>query len=402
MPQSGEVKLMIHDAFVALDRSDRPDSRLSFLWREQTLTPDQEQLLDRLLLGLGYFGRAESWCEASRGTEPDLLPNAAPSQEAQQLEDTDGANLLCAEQSVTLEQLMVETSELQKKGYNRPPGSRWVSYQRPRTALHGQDPSPRPKTVKKHIAAFLLQARVLPKQTDTLLIADWARLGINGAYGRRNERTASTNFTGKSGGEMRRDQHRHVFFLPQTAATSDGLGHDRLDRLYIWAPDGFSPEELEVLKTIRTFPDLRRQSREKQYDDRDERERKEAERFHLVPLALLEDGEREKVFGRSHVWVSTTPYLCSRHPKRSGKDSPEDQIRRECRQRGIPEPISVTPFQPAKGSWLDYKRRRWRKDPPPGVPQGYRLEFAEAQTGPLSLGASSHFGMGRFEVCSDQ
>ena len=257
----------------------------------------------------------------------------------------------------------------------------------------------RKKPARKHIAVYLLQARVLPKQTDTLLVADWARLGFNGAYGRKNEKRVSENFTGKRNGEMRRDQHQHAFFLPQTAPTSDNLRHDRLDRLYIWAPEGFTDEELEVLKSIRTFPDLRRQSREKQREDLDEREKKEAERFHLVPLALVDDGEREKLFGRSRFWQSCTPYLCARHPKDGGKDSPEEQIRRECLQRGLPELLAIEPVErPERGAWIDYKRRRWRKPQPPGLPQGYKLEFAEPLTGPLSLGASSHFGMGRFMV----
>lgn len=385
MPQGGDSKL-VHDAFVAVGKSD--DAKLSFLWPEQSLSSQEEALLERLLLGIGYFGRAESWCEASLSQGHEGRPDAAPPGVKVQDRETDATSLLCAEDSVTLEQLMVETSELQKKGYNRPPGSRWISYQRPRAALAGTGGRPKPKPKKKTIAVYLLQARVLPRVTETLLVADWARLGMNGAYGRRNDRATSANFTGKTDGQARQDQHQHVFFLPQSVES----WHDRIDRLYLWAPGGFSEKELEVLKTIRSFPDLRRQSRER--PDSEEREGREAERFHLVPLALLDDGDREKVFGSSRVWVSATPYLCARHPKPNGKDSPQEQIRRECRQRGYPE-VTVTEVG---GAWHEFKKRRWRKKAPGDVPRGFRLEFAEPVTGPLSLGASSHFGMGRFRV----
>ncbi len=395
MPQGGEDKLQVHDAFVAVGRSEDQESLLSFVWPESSLTREQSGLLERLLLGLGYFGRAESWCEASFRGEEEVEVNAGPPESGVHHNEYESTNLLCPDEAVTLEQLMVETSVLQKQGYNRPPGSRWIAYRRSRMALRGAAPkaAERPAPTK-HIAVFLLQSRLLPHQTETLWLADWARLGLNGAYGKQYGRATSDNFTGKVQGEMRQDQHRHAFFLPE----SHDRWHDRLDRLYLWAPDGFTSEELDVLKRFRSFPDLRRQSRESLREDE---ERGSSERFRLVPLALLEDGARASVFGESAVWISSTPYLCSRHPKANGKESPAEQIRRECRLRGMPELVSVEPYagQTASGAaadWLRFQRRRWRKPMPPGVPQGFRLEFAEPLVGPLSLGASSHFGMGRF------
>ena len=346
-----------------------------------------QPLLDRLLLGLSYFGRAESWCEATRQKER-VTPNSAPSGYALDPSvPNELTNLLCPDDDVTLDQLMVETSALQKKGYNRPPGSKWVSYQRERTAFVGESARSRKKQSPKHIAIYLLQSRVLPKQSETLWVADWARLGINGNYGRRNEGRASTSFTGKLNGLTRQDQHQHAFFLPETAPTAKLVAHNRIDRLIVWSPDpsGFSEEELQTLKSLKTIPDLRRQS-----DD-------ETERFNLVPLALLDNSAQEEIFGHSQVWVSATPFLCTRHPKKSGKDSPEEQVRRECQQRGLPIP-TVHRIDPDRGQtpWTQYKRRRWRKEAPPDIPHGFRLEFDLPVTGPLVLGHSCHFGMGRF------
>jgi CRISPR-associated protein Csb2 len=393
MPQGNRDTLLVHDAFVAVGDRESDDSRVLIQWPGQTLSPEEGKVLDRLLLGLGYFGRAESWCEASWSADSNTPPNSAPAGVELDLQEVDITSVLCPEETVTLEQLMAETSFLQKKGYNRPPGSRWISYRRSRTALQGHATRRVIQSKTKSIAVYLLQSRVLPKQSETLWIADWARLGINGAYGRRNDKRCSPNFTGKDGSERRTDQHRHAFFLPQTARTQDGINHDRLDRLYIWAPDGFTPSELEAIKGIRSFPDLRRRSGR---DEREGEEREDPDRFHLVPLALLGDDARPQVFGCSTTWVSATPYLCTRHPKKNGKDSPEEQIRRECKLRGFPELVSVEEeFEPR---WLEYKRRRWRKPSPPGYPTGFRLEFAEPVTGPLSLGGDCHFGMGRFRV----
>lgn len=385
MPQGGNATLLVHDAFVALEREEEA-TRLSIQWEDEELTLQEKSLLDRLLSGLSYFGRAESWCEAVRN-EGAISPNAAPTDyELDPQVRYDVTNLLCPESDVTLSQLMVETSEIQKKGFNRPPGSRWVSYQRSRTAFAGGAKKPSERRQRKHIAVYLIQSRVLPRRLETLPIGDWARMGINGKYGRLHDKAVSASFTGKREGNARQDQHQHAFFLPDTAPTPRVLQHDRIDRLIVWSPDpdGFTEEELTTLKALRTFPDLRRRS-------------EESEKFHLVPLALLDDTARPEVFGCSHTWVSVTPFLCTRHPKKSGKDSPEEQVWRECELRGLPAP-RVHRIDPDQGQspWVDFKRRRWRKDPPPDIPHGFRLEFDEPVVGPIILGHSCHFGMGRF------
>lgn len=390
MPLNGDKTSLVHDAFVVVGRWG---PKLSFLWPDQDLSSEEEALLRQLLLGIGYFGRAESWCEATLAEGEQTNPNSVPTHLSLDTSETDSTSLLCADVDVTLEQLMLETSQQQKQGYNRPPGSRWITYKREAASLSGLPKPRRHLASKKTIAVFLIQAPVLPRTAETLWVSDWARQGINGTYGRCHNQEASPNFTGKRNGAMRRDQHRHVFFLPQN---SDPW-HDRLDRLYLWAPEGFSSKDLEALKSIRSFPDRRRRSSEHSVLDAVETDNKPSEakdtaRFHLIPMALLDDNDRSKVFGCSKVWVSSTPYLCSRHPKRNGTDSPIEQILRECRQRDLPEP-RVTAID---GSWLEFKRQRWGKQQH-GTPLGFRLEFSEPVQGPLSLGASSHFGMGRFE-----
>lgn len=374
MPQKSK-KQMVHDPFIAIG-----DRKLAFLWPEVDLDSQEEAYLKRLIAGIGYFGRAESWSELKLVREPTGPVNALPAA----LSGADSSNrhtsvLLCPEAEVTTDQLMTSTAVLQKRGYTRPPGSRWVSYHTRLDALTPGSHRTGKPGARKHLAMFLLQGRVLPKRTSALAIGEWAREAVNGAYGRMFDKDTSPTFTGKREGRVRTDQHRHAFFLPR--GPSSGADADKLDRILIWAAEGFSEKDLAVLKGLRRMPDRRGPGY-----------------FGLVPLALLGD-DVEAVFGKALSWVSYSPYLPSRHPKRNGRDCPVSQIQRECELRGLPVP-EVDILEPDKAytvqPWDQYRRRRWRKPRPPGWPCGYRLRFRELVTGPLCLGASCHFGLGQF------
>jgi CRISPR-associated protein Csb2 len=215
-------------------------------------------------------------------------------------------------------------------------------------------------------------------------------MAVNGKYGKLNDGANSPCFTGKTDGEVRREQHRHAFFLPDTSSVHEG--EDKLDRLIIYSPEGFSNEELGTLKVMRDMPDLRRR-RPGKYDS--------GERFKLVPIELLGKEEGPQVFGESDTWVSWTPFLCPRYLKASGKNSASGQVRAECEVRGLPEVVEVTPFelhlQGKSGAWSDFARWRWREEKSGRkTPLGFRIRFSEPVAGPLALGASCHFGMGRF------
>jgi len=396
MPQSNQ-KLIVHDPFIIVPKEGTP---LSFLWSDLSLDPEERKALEILLQGIGYFGRAESWCEAALGAGK-VTPNAFPSSSAAEQENaTTSHSVLCPASDIEIEQLMVETSELQKKGYNRPPGSRFLSYERPRDALTaGRLARSRPGP-RVHIAEFLLQARVLPNRTDALRIGEWARMAVNKQFKKvmNNDEAYSPCFSGKSQGEQRTDQHQHAFYLTGSSSVQNGareVERRKLDRLFIFAPEGFEEKELETLKGLTSIPDFRRRPPSKH---------QRTEQLKLIPLALLGDRDQEALFGAGETWVSLTPYLCSRFPKKNGKDSPARQILRECRQRGIPEPkveeIDIRGHalegKRDDNSWCGFARRRWHKDNPPDKPRGFRLTFPHPVIGPICLGKSCHFGMGRF------
>lgn len=395
MPQAAaKDTLLVHDPHIKVARlTDDEFAPVSFLWEQVELTDEEAAILDRLLAGVGYFGRAESWCEVKRSEIP-VAANSSPF-DATTDQGCMTVSLLCPESTISLEQLTAETSELQKKGYNRPPGSRFISYSQKREALSPRPSKKKVRDTTKHIAIFLIQARVLAHHTETLRVAEWARMAFNGRYGSKDHSTSAC-FTGRLNGEVRNDEHRHAFFLPTVSDFSPN--RERLDRLYVYSPEGFGDRELEVIRSIRSFPDFRRRSADSQ---------EESERFKLTPIELVKISEAAHVFGSSTVWRSVTPYLCTRHPKKSGKDSPEDQIRRECRLRGMPEIVDIEPFG-AQSYWSKFKVRRWKdfqrnrksRALPLVPPCGFRIIFKESVVGPLVLGRDCHFGMGRFEVGS--
>lgn len=104
----------------------------------------------------------------------------------------------------------------------------------------------------------------------------------------------------------------------------------------------------------------------------------------------------------SRVWRSVTPYL---HPWfRKKKFDVADQVRRECRARGLPEPSRITwPESIERGgrTWrLHHFQRRREKQvsrQPDRRGQFVELHFDQTLAGPLALGYACHYGLGLFE-----
>jgi len=111
---------------LALDTFVSCPQGVTLRWAGVSLEEGEGRLLDELLSELTYFGRADSWCEARRcphggaahayPLEPGATHHGA------------AVTLLCAEPQVTLEQLELTPAQMRRKRYNRPPGSRWVTF----------------------------------------------------------------------------------------------------------------------------------------------------------------------------------------------------------------------------------------------------------------------------------
>ena len=383
---------LVLDTFRVVRREDD----LWVVWKSVELNQRQRDLLDRLLSGLTYLGRAESWVEA-RLVDARPPTNCVPlPEEAQErgADERDTVRLLAAAQPLDLDLLMAETADLRRQRLLVPPGSRWVRYLLPRfprvqpaSAITFSGPG---GVHRLSVARYLLQGKVLPPVTQTLMLGHHARRAAMSWYRRLYHRDPPPVLSGKQEG-MPLQGHRHAFYL---ATDEDGDGS--LDHLTIWAREGFTKEELEALASI---PELK-------WGEAEEA------RVRLTLLGFGDDALARRMaprlFGPSRRWASATPFVLVRHVKLRRElvdgqhrvrilESPVDQLRRELQNRGYEvEGVRVRDHAPDRQHWVRFRRHRPSGPPPAGGAYGFELEFPTEVTGPLALGYGCHFGLGLF------
>jgi CRISPR-associated protein Csb2 len=238
-----------------------------------------------------------------------------------------------------------------------------------------------------------------------------------GIFGRQLERTNgirenSAIFSGKSDTGDVGNGHGHAFYLP-TDEDNDG----RLDHLTLVASDGFGPDELRAIDSMREI-----KSRERE-------ESGHPLRVMLLGMGSLDDyrSGHHGPLGPAKDWVSTTPFLAQLHLKTRGtkRDPAEWQaspdkfvtamLREELRRliqrhpqlAGVDlDAIRITPqmengvfrLGPQNRRPLEFKRFRQKRDDDGGrrLCGSFHLTFPNPITGPIALGHSCHFGLGLF------
>ncbi|MHB1544328.1 MAG: type I-G CRISPR-associated protein Csb2 [Gammaproteobacteria bacterium] len=405
MPQfaAGKTSLVL-DAFTAV----HPNDPLMVVWPTLDLPEEQRALLDDLLTVMGYLGRAESWVEAHRIAE-GAKANCKPGMET--VDTTTGeiygevvtlyAPLPAAEYSTLrqsflsdkkaakklgktlpdklLDALSVDTADLRKQGWNQPPAARKVNYLRPVDALRPRYAISKYKVPDATMASFILVGKPLPRVEETLRIGELMRVAVMGQAKRLfGEDKIPSVFSGHD--MPKGNRHRHAFYLPH-----DSNGDGRLDRILLHVPGGMDAQQQRVLKRLDRIW------------GRDGAEW----RLALESLGGIEAGG--DLMQKNVVWESVTPYLHPWHVKK--RLTVADQIRRECRERGLPEPVVMESFDEVDVG-RDRKRRpihfhRFRRrrglDQPDHLGSFWRLSFAEPAQGPLALGFACHFGLGLFK-----
>ena len=419
-----EDQTLVFDAFVCVGR----ESEVSVVWPEASLEASQQEVLARLLDRFGYLGRAESWCDVRLlpGDAPRAPINCRPLSEDQYPEAGEEiVRVLCADPATAFSDqyarpknkrpvydpawdLVIETAQLHTEKWSDPPGSRWVRYVRLSDCFHPQPApaKPPPRRPTLHVARYALDSTVLPLATETLPLAERVRAALMGRMPKDNEqRRPSRVFSGKDLAGAPLEGHGHAYFLP-----TDEDGDGRLDHVTVYAHDGFGRDEIRAIDRLRALT------------SRDDE--------HEIRLLLLGLAERSQFqippLGCAKVWVSATPFIATRHPKKSGtrRDPPEllkdserfveanlrEELERLAARRGLPIP-EITPvvdqagvFRTEPGSGpqrraLEFKRYRSRKRTDDGGRRRsgfFRLVFPELVRGPIALGHSAHFGMGLF------
>lgn len=347
---TGDTSRLTLDSFVSCPKG------ITLQWAGVSLEEGEGRLLDELLSELTYSGRADSWCEARRCDQDDGMAHAYPL-EPSMTHNSAMVTLLCAEPEVTLEQLEMTPAQMRRKRYNRPPGSRWVTF-----ALESVEQTP-VDTIRPTMAVFVLCGEKDIAPQLTVKVADAIRRELLSRHGDAH----SPVFGGKVSGSVRADGHRHLHVLPE--------GEGRLERVRLWAPGGFGPAEMDLLRENISITSSGRMPA-----------------FLLRPWSLHLKAPTDS----SERWISATPYLPSRHPKKDGREERAAQIASECALRGLPRP-EVRALGEAPTGWVI---RRQGQAKPPGKAQLFELLFPAKVSGPLCLGANSHFGLGRFQASS--
>lgn len=407
---------LVLDRFVAIDRSGDP---AYIHWPDASLTAEEHHALTRLLSGLTYLGRAESWCDAELCPESlTIRPNCSVRRGADDgipVAVPDPASWSAWDYSKAVRRpdppwnLLAESDDVIRGGWTFPPGCRWETYSQPPAEVGPirQAGSSGCRTPRHSVARFVLDGPVLPLVTDTVRVAEafrhralarfqqcrhrrefgTARKPYRGVF--RSESLSGKDATGKC-----LQSHGHAYYLPSAE-------HDqrRISHITVYARSGFDADEVAALTAIR------------QFEVRISADRSLDLRVQLVGLGQPGDF-RAALFGPRRVWRSVTPFVGPAHIGRLSRDryllkAARREARRWAEDHGVPPPaverIGDTDSGIDRPRSLTFRRSRAR-DGSAGYqrPCGlFRLRFEPEVVGPICLGYASHFGLGLFAPDTD-
>lgn len=370
------------DAFLVVDEP------LYVMW-DAEIDEGQESALREVVSDIQYLGRAESWCEA-RVVDEDRIPNCVPLSMGPAGGDSEITDVMAAASNATLDDLCVRTRSMHEGKKQYPDKSRIVKYTRPikgAPALGRAD-----QNQKITVVRYKIVGKIRPKITETVTMGDAFKRAAMSKHKRNTGDCKSSTLSGMTAGnEILKDNHAHAFFL----ATAEDGGVE-LDHMTVVSKTPFTREELDALASVKSVWSKDRRLFMPVY----------AGRGNLDGFT-----EPPPILQRSKRWVSATPYVPSRHPKTRGTgsdkrvvDGPRDQIVRELRNRGFPSAtrVEVRGAREKIGRFLPAEFKKWRKGGLPGFgAYSAVIEFGEYVQGPLSLGQSSHYGLGLFRPATD-
>jgi len=297
--------------------------------------------------------------------------------DARAWEDAERVELLAVAEDVDdpLGVLSTSVTDLRRKRMLMPAGARRVTYAVRRNAeAPAAEPSPAERPTIAHLR---VAGGNRPALTDAVTVCNLLRSALQRRFDHGRSGARSPVFSGHDGHGPRRDQHAHAHFL-----ALPGRDLRRVDHLFVWAPEGFGPDEIAAIAGLR---ELRM------------RDAPDPFRVALVALGDTRALSLPGLIGPHTGWRSLTPLALTRHAKRRGGrtvDGAEDQVLRELILRGFPAPAEI---ELLAGDWMRFALVR------PGTPRraaptvvGARLRFAQPVRGPIALGGLSHFGLGLF------
>lgn len=364
-------KSLIFDAFVSL-ATEAP----CFVRWDIALTTEQHRKLNYLLSSLNYLGRSESWVEAR------LVQSATGGFQCKPVLDADSAGevtyVACPvapseykAKQPWMDALAYSTASLLKDKLSGPPALRYVPYALPPDAVTTWLPQRRSEHNRCLSAAVLeLHGKALPMVTDTVRVAERVR----GRLMRHFELSGlpvPTMVHGKDDGGIPLKDHSHVFILPR----ANRLG--RIDHVLIYTrkEGGFDESVANAIASVRNFVWI--------------------EPIRAVS-AWMGQADDHQIRPVARAVKSSTPFITVRH-WRTGRGTElefmDQELRRECKNHGLPNPSKVEYIPEFAGS----RFRRNREDEPSRKGLGFKMEFTDSLPTPFSLGYGCHFGLGQFE-----
>ena len=449
MKKGQPQRTLIFDAFLHIPKGEA----IQVIWKDVTLDDNLMLLAEDLASSIGYLGRAESWTECSvlkrwdgsancgpiemgfTGEEVSLLvPRSAKSYqivrdqllaqekrriqaEASKMIPEDGLlskakSAFCFKGVDTLpadlvDALSLETTDLQKLRWHRPPAASEIIYARD----YSTSPSVVPRSIGKNklnkgsrqvtVARFTLFGRPRPRMEDAIKIGEVMRAAAMSQFGWRDDELNSTRtplapwqISGRSDGRnpIRDPSHPHAFWLPEDA-DGDGM----IDHIIVYISGGIDRLVQSRLNQITriwlTSPQASRRSGRADGDEW---------RIVLEGFGCPEDFVgSSRLLGKSKRWRSVTPFLSAGHLKKNGY--PGEVLRLLKRQGMATSDIEITELSeisvgPIRRHALHFYRFRSRGRVPQPDASGtfLEIEFPYTVQGPLSIGFASHFGLGMF------
>lgn len=398
----GEKKKGEQTPFLTLDpfMSCRRRAQIVASWPGAVLDDGQRHALDLIADRLTYLGRAESLCDARllRPGEEMSAPNAVPVDEAEDA-PSDPIRLLVPDRPLNFEHLCVRLEAMRTDAKRRsvlPPSASWVSYRRPSPPLptvtsRRKSPSVQVPTVVRFQIAGVDRGRrpVRPPLRDAVLYTSVLRAACQSRFRRISGDPPSPVLSGRSGAALLQGHsHAHYLALPARAGSGSAPLNLRIESLAVWAPSGLPEEELAAVLSVRMLRGYEWIS--------------EFRPAHLVvegygkPSLVLDE-----IIGPSRSYRSLTPFFPGHHPHQGDWTSHvEMEVRAALRERRFPEADATVHIEPAPRGFRTHRPKigsgRTGNNRALNHPYHVRVDFGGPVTGPVCLGALSHFGLGLF------
>jgi CRISPR-associated protein Csb2 len=378
------------DAFAAVD----PKTPLRIHW-DVELSEPLFDALSQLARALPHLGRAESLVDAAVRTHP--APLIGNDSRRVGVDYASGSNhairLLSPTIPFSWDELLGIPWKLRQKGFVRPPGSELVGYgsdeplEWKRALTTATVYSPPIKMVEWR---FKGKGRI--PLTAAVGYADLLRKAIQHQF---TDGGVPWQISGHSAeGTPLSSNHRHGFLLPivDTEPSGDGSHLDQSNDRFLLGFGYFFPDALEhEFERFLTAP--RRLQPRNEAGNRDLRE---------VSIFLQSVGPvnlQLPAFQRAKVWRTVTPYAPSRHIRSDARmmRSLMSEVNRDLVEKGQPEATEVQFSDGHHHRALAFRRHRVAEK----LSEGRRafhlqIQFADEVSGPISLGALAHFGLGHF------